>query len=97
MANPRYASFLRGAVVLVLSDGLERGDPTPMRDAVARIARRAWHLAWLTPLAADPRFRPETKALEAILDYLDRLGNGGSLASLVEHTLQIGFHRDRDR
>lgn len=90
LANPRYAALLRGAVVMVLSDGLERGDPQPMREAVARIGRRAWHLTWLTPLAADPRFRPETAALKGILDYLDRLGNGGSIASLVDHTLKIG-------
>jgi uncharacterized protein len=61
-----------------------------MRDAVVRISRRAFHLAWLTPLAADPRFRPETAALKGILDYLDRLGSGGSIASLVDHTLRMG-------
>jgi len=90
IANPRYASLLRGAVVLVLSDGLERGDPRPMREAVARIARRAFYLAWLSPLAADPRFRPETRALKDILKFLDQLGNGATLASLVDHTLRIG-------
>jgi uncharacterized protein with von Willebrand factor type A (vWA) domain len=90
IGNPRHASLLRGAVVLVLSDGLERGDPQPMREAVSRIARRTFHLAWLTPLAADPRFRPETRALKDILEFLDQLGNGGSLASLVDHTLSIG-------
>jgi uncharacterized protein with von Willebrand factor type A (vWA) domain len=89
IVNPRYASLLRGAVVLVLSDGLERGDSRLMREAVARIARRAFYLAWLTPLAADPRFRPETRALNEILKFLDQLGNGGSLASLVDHTLSI--------
>lgn len=88
LANPRYAALLRGAVVLVLSDGLERGDPAPMREAVARISRRSFHLAWLTPLAADPRFRPETAALKGILEHLDRLGSGGSIASLVDHTLE---------
>ncbi|HTN97326.1 MAG TPA: VWA domain-containing protein [Nordella sp.] len=90
LANPRYAALLRGAVVLVLSDGLERGDHAPMRDAVARISRRAWFLAWLTPLAADPRFRPETAALKDILLYIDRLGSGGSISSLVDHTLRSG-------
>lgn len=90
IANPRYASLLRGAVVLVLSDGLERGDPAQMREAIARITRRAWYLAWLTPLAADPRFRPETAGLKSILSLLDRLDNGATLASLVDHTLGIG-------
>ncbi|MGE3876481.1 MAG: VWA domain-containing protein [Parvibaculaceae bacterium] len=93
LAIPRFSSMLRGAIVLVLSDGLERGDNAPMQEAVARIARRAWYLGWLTPLAADPRFRPETGALKAILAFLDRLDNGGSVASLVDHTLQIGSGR----
>ena len=90
IGNPRYASMLRGAVVLVLSDGLERGGHAQMREAVQRISRRAWYLGWLTPLAADPRFRPETAALKDILVHLDRLGNGGSIASLVDHTLTLG-------
>ena len=51
-ASPAYA---RGALVLILSDGLERGDPARSRDAVARLSRRAWRLSWLTPLAARPR------------------------------------------
>ncbi len=92
IANPRYSALLRGAIVLVLSDGLERGEPAAMRDAVARITRRAWYLAWLTPLAADPRFRPETAGLKGILSYLDRLGSGATIASLVDHTLRLGAH-----
>jgi uncharacterized protein with von Willebrand factor type A (vWA) domain len=90
--NPRYSALLRGAIVLVLSDGLERGDPAPMRDAVARITRRAWYLAWLTPLAADPRFRPETAGLKSILGFLDKLGNGATITSLVDHTLELGTY-----
>ncbi|MGE3831579.1 MAG: VWA domain-containing protein [Parvibaculaceae bacterium] len=93
LATPRFSSMLRGAIVLVLSDGLERGDYAPMREAVARIARKAWYLGWLTPLAADPRFRPETAALKSILAFLDRLDDGSSIVSLVDHTLQIGSER----
>ena len=55
LAVPRFAGSARGAVVLILSDGLERGDPKAMTDAVRRLAARAWHLSWMTPLAADPR------------------------------------------
>ena len=53
LAVPRFAGYARGAVVLIVSDGLERGDPAAMRDAVAKLSRRAWRLSWLTPLAAD--------------------------------------------
>ena len=54
LAVPRFAALARGAALVVLSDGLERGDPTAMGDAVARFARLCWRIIWLTPLAADP-------------------------------------------
>jgi uncharacterized protein with von Willebrand factor type A (vWA) domain len=51
---PRYSGAARGAAVVVLSDGLERGDANTLLDAVRRLSRLAWRLDWLTPLAADP-------------------------------------------
>ena len=74
LAVPRFAGAARGAVVLILSDGLERGDPKAMTDAVKRLAARAWHLSWMTPLAADPGYRPETAALKSILPHHRRAG-----------------------
>ena len=61
LAVPRFAGYARGAVVLVLSDGLERGDPAAMREAVTRLDALAWRVSWLTPLAADPSFTPRPK------------------------------------
>lgn len=78
LAVPRFTGFARGALVVVLSDGLERGDPAALVDAVERLARHAWGLLWLTPLAAGPGFAPETAALRAILPWLDRLGDGST-------------------
>jgi uncharacterized protein with von Willebrand factor type A (vWA) domain len=82
LAVPRFSRASRGALVLVLSDGLERGDPQPMTAAVRRLAARSWRLAWLTPLAADPDFSPDTAALKAILPIVDHLGDGSSVAAL---------------
>ena len=45
LAVPRFAGFARGAFCIVLSDGLERGDPSAMTDAVARMSRLAWAIA----------------------------------------------------
>ena len=90
LAVPRFAAFARGAVVLILSDGLERGDHSAMLDAIRRLSRRAFRLAWLTPLAADPRFRPETTAMAAILPWLDDLADGGSVRSVVDYVLALG-------
>ena len=90
LAVPRFAGFARGAVVVVLSDGLERGGPDTITGAVARLSRLAWRVSWLTPLAADPEFRPETTALAAIAPYLDDLGDGSSPEALCGHMLSLG-------
>jgi uncharacterized protein with von Willebrand factor type A (vWA) domain len=89
LAVPRFAGFARGAVVLVLSDALERGDHAALVDAVRRLARRAFRLVWLTPLAAYPRFSPDTAALQAILPWLDALGPGGAPAHLCRAVARL--------
>ena len=95
LSIPRFAGFARGAVVVVLSDGLERGGPDSMTGAVARLSRLAWRVSWLTPLAADPEFRPETTALAAIAPFLDDLGDGSSPEALCRHLLSLGRIRGR--
>lgn len=89
LAVPRYAGFARGAAVIVVSDGLERGNPETMRDAVARLSRSAWRLDWLTPLAADPDYVPATAGMQSVLPVLDHLGDGASNAAIVEHLLTM--------
>ena len=66
LSVPRFVGLARGAAVVVLSDGLERGDSDAMVEAVRRLSRLAWRVSWLTPLAADAGFRPETAALAAV-------------------------------
>lgn len=90
LSVPRFAGFARGAVVLVVSDGLERGDPASMTDAVERLARGAWKVLWLTPLAADPNFTPETEALRSILPFVGRLGDASSIERLCAQILDLG-------
>ena len=89
MAVPRYAGFARGALVVVLSDGLERGDPAAMVDATRRLSRIAWRLHWLTPLAADPGYEPRTAALSGALPWIDALGDGASVGRVADHLLTI--------
>ena len=95
LAVPRFAGCARGAAVVVLSDGLERSGPDSMTGAVARLSRLAWRVSWLTPLAADPEFRPETTALAAIAPLLDDLGDGSSPEALCRHMLSLGRIRSR--
>lgn len=87
LAVPRFKGFARGALVVVLSDGLERGDPAALVSAVEHLARLAWSILWLSPLAADPRYRPETAALNGILPHLGGFADAGSLERIAAHVL----------
>ena len=93
LAVPRFAGYARGAAVVVISDGLERGDVSALRDAVAKLSRRAWRVSWLTPLATGPGFRPQTEALIAIERFVDDLVDGGSSSAVVSHLLSLGTGR----
>lgn len=75
---------LRGAVVVICSDGLERGDPAELERAMARLARHARAIVWVNPLTADPRFTPVQQGMQAALPHVDRLVAGHDLASLDE-------------
>ena len=90
LSVPRFAGFARGALVVVLSDGLERGDPAALLDAVRRLSRRAWRVVWLTPLAAGPGYKPQTAALAAALPFIDHLGSAASTQNLCAELLGIG-------
>jgi uncharacterized protein with von Willebrand factor type A (vWA) domain len=72
----------RGAVVVILSDGWDRGDPSVLAAELARLRRTAFRLVWLNPLAADPRFEPLTRGMRAAVPHTDELLAGNSLASL---------------
>jgi len=93
LAVPRFAALARGAALIVLSDGLERGDPTAMADAVARFSRLTWKTIWLTPLAADPGFEPRTAGLVAARPFLDALGDGGSIDKICAQVLELADAR----
>jgi uncharacterized protein len=93
LAVPRFGGYARGAAVVILSDGLERGDLSALRDAVAKLSRRAWRLSWLTPLAAGPRFVPQTEALIAIRRFVDDMVDGGSSSAVVAHLLSLRQRR----
>ena len=90
LAVPRFAAALRGAYVIAISDGLERGDATAMVDTVRRVSRLAWRLDWLTPLAVDLPFEPRTEALSASARFIDRFGSAADLARICDHVLTTG-------
>ncbi|AZO37480.1 VWA domain-containing protein [Mesorhizobium sp. M2A.F.Ca.ET.037.01.1.1] len=89
LSVPRFSAFARGACVVVLSDGLERGSHAELEIAMRRLGARAFRLSLATPLAGDARFRPATSALRAILPVLDDLVDGSSIGSLTDFILSL--------
>jgi uncharacterized protein len=72
----------RGAAVVILSDGWDRGDPDELSAEMARLRRSAFRLVWLNPLAAHPAYEPLTQGMRAALPHTDGLLAGNSLRSL---------------
>ncbi|BAM88904.1 conserved hypothetical protein [Bradyrhizobium oligotrophicum S58] len=93
LSAPRFSTYARGAAVLIISDGLERGGHDALREAVWKLSLRAWRVSWLTPLAMGPGFRPQTEALQAIASLVDDIVPGGSDEAIVAHILSLAQRR----
>jgi uncharacterized protein with von Willebrand factor type A (vWA) domain len=74
----------RGAVVLIISDGWDRGDPAVLGQEVARLQRSCYRLIWLNPLLGSPRYEPLTRGIQAALPHIDDFLPVHNLASLEE-------------
>jgi uncharacterized protein with von Willebrand factor type A (vWA) domain len=72
----------RGSVIVILSDGWDRGQPEELGAEMARLRRSAHRLVWLNPLAANPAYEPLTRGMLAALPHTDHLLPGNSIASL---------------
>ncbi|MBB4932705.1 hypothetical protein F4561_003525 [Lipingzhangella halophila] len=74
----------RGAIVVICSDGWERGDPAELAEQVAHLARLAHRLVWVNPHRGKPGYAPLAGGMAAVLPYLDDFVAGHSLASFEE-------------
>ena len=74
----------RGAVIVILSDGWERGEPELVGRELARLARLAHRIVWVNPRVAAAGFVPRAGGMVAALPYIDALVSGHSLAALDE-------------
>ncbi len=72
----------RGAVVVVLSDGWERGDAALLGDQMARLHRLAHRVVWANPRKAVPGYAPLAAGMAAALPHVDSFVEGHSLAAL---------------
>jgi len=64
-------SLRGGPIVLLISDGWDRGDPLVLRDQVARLQRSCRRLVWLNPLIGTVGYEPLTRGLQAALPFVD--------------------------
>lgn len=69
-------------VVVMLSDGLDRGDPDIVRSAMRSIHHAARRVIWLNPLMGDPRYEPSARGMHAALPFIDQLAPAHNLESL---------------
>jgi len=84
--NDVYGSrgLARGAVVLIISDGWETGDPALLGSQMARLSRLAHRIVWANPRTQSPRYRPEVGGMAAAWPYCDAVVSAHSLTSLAE-------------
>jgi uncharacterized protein with von Willebrand factor type A (vWA) domain len=81
---------LRGAVVVLCSDGLERGDPALLRAQMARLRRLAHRVVWANPLKGSPRYEPLARGMAAALPSVDVFLSGHNLESLETLAVALG-------
>ena len=74
----------RGAIVVILSDGWDRGDPEVMAEQMRRLSRVAHRVVWVNPLKVSPGYAPLARGMAAALPYVDDFVEGHSLAALEE-------------
>jgi len=77
-------------VVLLISDGWDRGDPDVLREQVARLQRSCHRLIWLNPLIGTVNYAPLTRGLQAALPYVDDFLAARTLADLADLAVHLG-------
>ena len=82
--NQRWArrSLRTSGVVIVVSDGWDRGDPSLVASETARLRRNCHRLVWLNPLAGTPGYQPLAGGMRAAYPYVDDFLPAGTVASL---------------
>jgi uncharacterized protein len=74
----------RGAIVVILSDGWDRGDPAALAEQMARLHRVAFQVVWVNPLKVTPGYAPLARGMAAALPYVDDFVEGHSLVAMEE-------------
>jgi hypothetical protein len=72
----------RGAIVVICSDGWDRGDPDLIGSEMRRLARVARRVVWVNPLKASPGYAPLARGMAAALPFVDQFVEGHAVSSL---------------
>ena len=90
--NDRHGrrGMARGAVIVILSDGWERGDPMLVGREMERLARLAHRIVWVNPRVGADAFSVQSGGMVAALPYCDALVSGHSFEALGEVAEAIG-------
>jgi uncharacterized protein len=90
--NDRWGvrGLARGAVVVILSDGWDRGDPSELAEQMARLRRVARRIVWVNPLKASEGYAPLARGMAAALPYVDDFVEGHSLTALEDLAAVVG-------
>ena len=86
----------RGAVVVICSDGWERGDTALLAEQMQRLHRLAYRIVWVNPHSGKDGFAPETAGMRAALPWIDVLHEGHTLDSLARLCGLLSDSRLRD-
>ena len=87
----------RGAVVVVLSDGWDRGDVDVLGEQMQRLSRLAYKVIWVNPLKSAPGYKPLAAGMAAALPHVDVFLSGHNFESLEELAGAIAAAAERDR
>ena len=81
--NDDYGRLVNGrSVVIIVSDGLDTGEPATLANELARIKQRCRKLIWLNPLLGRPGYEPKTRGMQAALPHIDLFAPAHNLQSL---------------
>jgi uncharacterized protein len=73
-----------GPIVLIVSDGWDRGDPAMLSQELARVRRSCRRLIWLNPLLGGAQYEPLTRGMQAALRHVDDFLPAHNLVSLEQ-------------
>jgi len=96
--NDRYGrrGMARGSVIVILSDGWERGEPEMVSREMERLARLAYRIVWVNPRVSAPGFQPKAGGLVAALPFCNALVSGHNLKALDQVADAIAAEHDDD-